>query len=543
MGTTMKGSVSARLVGVAALFATTSFVAMGGGIAHAAPPANDNFADRTVIATHTSVAFDTTEATMEDPLDFDATLAACGLDLRGLGIVLQTVWFDFTPTVTETLAVTTNSAVGGWAIVTGDPGAFVGTGCSFVNNGHVDVQAGVTYHLAIADLAGAGHPGTFSLDTPPPPPPPPALTIDPSGSVDNHTGQAVITGTITCAPDFGGNFSIQASAVQRQGRFLLTSFFGAGGTCTGAPQPWSANSAAFNGLLRSGPINLTTIDSTACNSGGCSGAIVPDTTVILKGANLPTPPPPPPPPSSIVGTVDPTASLDLATNTATLTGSVTCTGGGTAQLFGVVRQVSQRMFVDGFIIAELGVCDGTTQRWSAQFTATTGILTGGTASLVDMNFLACDPFFGCVGGAITGTVQLTSHGHRPGFGAPPPRFVDPRIAVNLDKRMVLDRATNTVTISGAVACNGLSGVVLLSDVTQLVGRIYITARADTFTATPIVCDGVPHRLSLPAQSFDGILVNGRAVVTAQAGGCVDSGLECAATEATANVRLVSSRRG
>ena len=113
-----------------------------------------------------------------------------------------------------------------------------------------------------------------------------------------------------------------------------------------------------------------------------------------------------PPPPEITLTVDRTGRFNSRTGSATISGTVTCTGGPVD--FSVidvsVRQAVGRVFIDGFGSIEGFTCDGTTQRWSAEVFGVNGIFKGGKALTVSFAF-ACGTFL-CGEGFVERVVQL-----------------------------------------------------------------------------------------------------------------------------------------
>ena len=96
----------------------------------------------------------------------------------------------------------------------------------------------------------------------------------------------------------------------------------------------------------------------------------------------------PPPPPSVDVTVNPTASFDSRTGSATLTGTITCDEGAIAFVEASMRQSVGRFIISGFGFAETE-CDGTAQPWSLEITGETGLFKGGRAE-VSVFASACD---------------------------------------------------------------------------------------------------------------------------------------------------------
>jgi len=98
-----------------------------------------------------------------------------------------------------------------------------------------------------------------------------------------------------------------------------------------------------------------------------------------------------PPPPVVNLTVDPTGRFNSKTGTATISGSVTCTGGGDFTEI----DVSLRQSVGRFVITGSGFtdfpCDGSTHGWSAEVFPDNGVFKGGHTASVSVA-TACGPF-------------------------------------------------------------------------------------------------------------------------------------------------------
>jgi hypothetical protein len=100
-----------------------------------------------------------------------------------------------------------------------------------------------------------------------------------------------------------------------------------------------------------------------------------------------------PPPPTVDVRVDPTGRFNAKTGSATITGTVTCTGIADKPLLSVqLRQSVGRFIVSGSGYTEY-VCDGTTRPWSVEVLGDNGLFKGGHAVSVTTTF-ACGPF-GC----------------------------------------------------------------------------------------------------------------------------------------------------
>lgn len=100
-----------------------------------------------------------------------------------------------------------------------------------------------------------------------------------------------------------------------------------------------------------------------------------------------------PPPPEVDVTVNKTGQFNSATGSATISGTVTCTGDPPEFSFidVFVRQAVGRFFVDGFGSIEGFTCDGTTQPWSTEVFGFNGTFKGGKALSVSFA-VACGEF-------------------------------------------------------------------------------------------------------------------------------------------------------
>jgi hypothetical protein len=112
-----------------------------------------------------------------------------------------------------------------------------------------------------------------------------------------------------------------------------------------------------------------------------------------------------PPPPTVSLTVDPLGHFNSATGSATVTGTVTCTGVADFAFIDVqlTQNVGRVSTVSGFGETEF-TCDGTTQAWSVEVFPSNGLFKGGQASSVTVAF-ACG-FFECGFDEVTRTIRL-----------------------------------------------------------------------------------------------------------------------------------------
>lgn len=276
-------------VSVTALLTTLLSVA-GTQPALAAPPAGDSFADAQTLTFGDTVAIDTTEATVEDPLDRQAG-DACPVPPGPPPSTVNTIWFEFTADATTPTeaAVFVDQAFwdAGVAVVTGTPGAFTGVACGpFL--AVFNPQPGTTYHIMIFDFDETSAPngGSAVLSFGEMPPAPElGLTVNATGTFNRATGTATISGTYECTNAFF--VDIFGDVSQRVGRFILRGSFSTFGIeCDGAVHPWSAEVFPENGTFAGGKALTVTI-AFSCGIAFCSDAFVEQTVQLKGGARTP----------------------------------------------------------------------------------------------------------------------------------------------------------------------------------------------------------------------------------------------------------------
>jgi hypothetical protein len=240
---------------VIALFAGTavlSGIVVTAPPAFAAAPANDDFAARTSLTLGSPVAFDSSEATSED-LDTEAA-QSCPFPPGPPPAADNTIWYEWDAgsSPPAQVAVTLSVAVPtGVAVVTGEPGSFVGVACGG-GLAQFSPVGGESYRVMLFDFSGfGGGPGQLTIGEPPAPPSITA-TVDPFGYVDGKTGSATVTGTYRCA---NATFAfVEGALEQRAGRLLLRGFLVADEPlmCDGTDRRWSATVVESNGLFTGG---------------------------------------------------------------------------------------------------------------------------------------------------------------------------------------------------------------------------------------------------------------------------------------------------
>lgn len=111
-----------------------------------------------------------------------------------------------------------------------------------------------------------------------------------------------------------------------------------------------------------------------------------------------------PPPPEVEITVDPVGHFNSRTGSATISGTVTCTGEVEFTELDVdLRQRVGRVVISGFGIGDFP-CDGTSHEWSVEVFGQNGLFKGGKAAAVTVAF-ACGAFE-CGTAFVESTVQL-----------------------------------------------------------------------------------------------------------------------------------------
>lgn len=241
----------------------------------AAPPTNDTFAGRTVIASLPfTESVNTTEATT-DAIDDEAN-SDCGAPFTD-----ASVWYEFTATDDAVLVVDAgaSSYSVGIIVVTGDPDSFELVTCdAFVVA--FDAFAGETYRILAFDFAdGTGGTLEISVDEAPPPPEI-SLTVDPTGQ-KTKSGSAIVSGTVTCTGENVDFTFIDVELQQRVGRILISGFGSIDFPCDGDTHAWSVEVFGNNGLFKGGHAAALTF-AVACNPFFCAEAFE-EATVKLQG--------------------------------------------------------------------------------------------------------------------------------------------------------------------------------------------------------------------------------------------------------------------
>lgn len=247
----------------------------------AAAPTNDTIAGAPPIALGFSEELDTTEATTD--AEDAAANAGCGAPATD-----ASVWYSFTAAADggAIVDVSDSGYSAGVIVATGTPGALTLETCGPGTVGF-DTTAGTTYYILAFDdqLDGGGNGGTLRITLQDAPPPPTiSVDVNPYGTVNGKTGVATISGTYTCTDaEF---IFVDSRLQQRLGvRATVLGFSGlfieGATTCTGEPQPWTADVYPDGGKFAGGKSASFTFGF-ACGSWTCSESYN-EQTVKLRG--------------------------------------------------------------------------------------------------------------------------------------------------------------------------------------------------------------------------------------------------------------------
>jgi hypothetical protein len=244
----------------------------------AAPPLNDTYPNRQVIAVGFTDTVNTTEATTDaDDMDINTDCGAPATD--------ASVWYELTPSADMGIVVDVSSSnySAGVLIASGSPGNFTIEACG-PGASAWSALSGVPYAILVIDDQddGSGNGGTLEITVAEAPPPPElSLTVNPRGTFDSHTGGARISGTVTCTGEAEFSF-IDVFVRQKVGRlFIDGSGFIEGFTCDGTTQPWSADIFPFNGVFKGGRA-ITVTFAVACGAFQCGEGF--DESIVMLSA-------------------------------------------------------------------------------------------------------------------------------------------------------------------------------------------------------------------------------------------------------------------
>jgi len=268
--------------GIASFAATILVSATFVGSVAAAAPGNDDIGNPTIVGAvpYTDGPYDTTEATTgaTDP-------GFC--HEPGAGPDRSTVWYSFTPTVSDSYLADTFGSDYDTTLYVGTPNGSGGTeviDCIDDSNGlqsavRWDALAGTTYLLMVGTCCGGGVVGeaggggtlVFHINVAPPPATV-DLTVDGTGSFTPY-GTATIRGTITCSGDVQF-VEINLDVSQRVGRFLIRGFGGQfDESCPTSPTPWSIDVTGDNGKFLGGAAQVNAF-AFACGAFECADDFV-----------------------------------------------------------------------------------------------------------------------------------------------------------------------------------------------------------------------------------------------------------------------------
>lgn len=261
----------ARWRAVAGLTALILVVAQP-GLVFAATPANDlpdGAIAITAIPAHNTQ--DTTEATTS------TDNVGCGSD----GTDQASVWYTLTLAEATTVLIDASSSSFRVGI-----NAFAGTATADAlvdcteQALRLDVAAGTTYFLMFADIDGGANGGQLDVTIDAAPPPIRlTLAVDPNGKVNTKTGEATITGTVTCSAATT-DAAVDAELREPLGRFTIRGFGGTGIECGPEPTAWSMTAVGDNGRFGPGRTSAN-VSAFACDAFSCDDAFV-TTTVRLR---------------------------------------------------------------------------------------------------------------------------------------------------------------------------------------------------------------------------------------------------------------------
>ena len=257
---------------------------MVAGPALAVAPANDEYPERVTLSG--GLPLDYTQDTSEATLGLDDAAFVAGCD--GVPPTDASVWFQYTAVASGGLVLdmTASGYSAGAVIAMGNPtDGWQVAGCGpGVAGWYAD--EGVTYTMLVfddqSDEAGNGGLLDMTLDVIPPPPTI-DLTVNPVGTFNSRTGEATISGMVTCDPgDNAFTFAeVDVEATQRVGRFLIKGYSYQEIACNGETVPWSATVVGETGLFKGGKAMTVTVGY-GCGDYDCSINFV-ESVVMLRG--------------------------------------------------------------------------------------------------------------------------------------------------------------------------------------------------------------------------------------------------------------------
>jgi len=268
-----------RAAAAAAILVTASVAAP----AAAAGPANDTYSGIVTIPEPLpfTTTLDTTQATT------DAADAEFVAGCEGIPSTDASVWYAFTPSADGGYVVdmAASSYPAGAVVASGVPGAWTVESCGPTAVGWFG-SAGTTYTILVVDdqSDGGGNGGQLVMTVDLIPPPPTIdVTVNPTGTFNSRTGEATVTGWVTCDPGTASEpfAELDVEATQRVGRFLVRGYSYQEVSCDGTRRPWTALVAGETGLFKGGKA-MTVAVGFGCGDYDCSTSFV-ETVVQLKG--------------------------------------------------------------------------------------------------------------------------------------------------------------------------------------------------------------------------------------------------------------------
>jgi len=241
-------------------------------VALAAAPPNDAPGGAVALTSlPSSISLDTTAATVAGD---DLGCGAGGQDQAS-------VWYTLTlPADTRVLIDATASSYDvGVNVFEGAPSPDSLVDC--VEGGVVfDATAGTTYTIMFADIDGGANGGDLEAAlTVGQPAVDITLKIDPTAKSNAKTGEAVITGTLSCSAETENAF-VDVKVTEPVGRFTVHGFGGADATCGPTPTHWVAFVTGDNGKFLGGKAAVQ-VDAVACQPFVCADTFA-DATVRIR---------------------------------------------------------------------------------------------------------------------------------------------------------------------------------------------------------------------------------------------------------------------
>ncbi len=262
--------------------AALALVSLTSPTASAAGPANDEIANATVVTSIPYAVDEDISGSTKTPGD---PKPSCDRRTK------SNVWWTVTPASSGWLVADTKGSKVPTvaAVYTGSPGALTEVACNddSYRDDHWSSQArvyweataGTEYYLLIAKDYGRGGPLRLAVDQTDAPFRVDSLSIDSSGSVNNQTGIAVVTGTVTCSGG-SGEVYLDAFARQRIGRVYISDRSSKSLVCDGET-PWRMRFRSYEGLFTGGRLEVSPATFWRAGNGGyVEGATA---TVMLHG--------------------------------------------------------------------------------------------------------------------------------------------------------------------------------------------------------------------------------------------------------------------